>query len=251
MKPPTLEHLLKQFLAQGDASSSSEVEPYQQNLTVATWLEPKQLWPSAMEAVQELAPAHALESIPDAWLATWQRLLRELHSQPIVWFAFGHVPAMLRQLDPLLDLPSEASPLAPWQPTPGVNWHFAPASDQDPRSMLFLAMLQRCQGHWDQAAASLAKVRQVAPADWTPWLDHETAVLHAMSGEGSLAEAHWRQAVPPSFASLYNLGLLSFHRGQFKLARERFEKALPLINPASPWHHLTRLYLECLASRAA
>ena len=245
MNQPSLEQLLKQYLARLDVRVAGEVELYQNQLANTVWLEPIHHWPAATLIQQDFGLSDSHWSFTTVQQQAWQRCLREMASQPIVWYAFGHVPAMLREWQPLYAL--EEAALAPWQITHGLNVTLHEDASTNAEGKLLQAVLHRCQGDWSKARQLLHEVKALTKPAWHPWVDHELAVVDAMSGQVMAAQQHWQNASVPTFATQFNLGLIALISRSESLARKLFDEACHYHPAESPWHHLSQLYAACCA----
>lgn len=243
---PGLQELQLRLLSQLPPDRpESEVEPYHQALP-HQWIDPQILWPDALAVAHLLLPRDQSSSFHAKSLkmpAGWAKRLGEWENLRLVPLGLGLVPALLRDVNPLLNGGVAALRDSGRGRAENAGSSGAVAGSSLTHQLLEAALV-RLDRRFEESAEQLAAVVEHAPESWRSLLENETGVLAWMQGRHTEAERIWSESAA-SFSPVFrfNRALAALHRGDTAAAAEHLGAARKDLAADSGWRHLADLYL--------
>ncbi|GBD36040.1 hypothetical protein HRbin36_01158 [bacterium HR36] len=253
--PPSLAGLLTQYLNRqrtemgwyGDWSDAeeSEFEPYQP--AEVNVVDPRMALEEALAAAQWLLPdpthraefhTRQMRHVPD-----WRTLVRRLEPMPVVPFALGYFPQLVRDVRQIWETDWQHwKPNSPHSTASGLwEWGELMLAQRRPAAALFAVAVLRWLGQTGEARQLFRAVKGHAPDGWSLLLVNEDAALLWQEGDFEAAARLWESVSSDAPPFSFNRGLCALLLGRSRQARELLAHAAACLVESSAWHHLAQL----------
>lgn len=254
--PPALNGLLAQYLHHKRAEfvlwqnwsslAESEFEPYQP--AEVSVLDARSVLEEALAAAQWLVidptqrgqfHARQMRHVPD-----WPGMVRQLEPVPLVPFALGYYPQLVRDVQSLLE-----GGWRNWKPAQGQartsglwEWGELMLAQMRPAEALFAMSLLRLLGQTREARQLFRAIKGQAPSSWSVLVSNEDAALAWQEGDYQTASRILDSIASSAPPILFNRGLGALLLGRTRQARDLLAQAAAQLPDSSAWHHLAQLY---------